>query len=807
MTEQPPPNRNQTPEESGVPPSDPSIQMEVHDASDVTQVGTVGGDMVTHRETITDIDTGPVTFNIGTSVIGGVLVLVALIAVLLIGSALINPAPGEPDVTPTLTPADIYIAELDTTNAPADSQFAMANRLEQDLSERLWQHGLSDLSVQIVPALSNANEARGLAQAGGARILIWGWQDAGGISIRVFMVGEDVQEVPATGILPVRGLGTPEAELAFDIAGEIPQNVSFLSLFVIGRLHYENNEYADGYAAYDAAMWSMPDNVRLENRALLHFFTARSMEAGEEPNFDRIVCEYAQAIRHDRKFWEAYVNLANILARREDTMGYVVLSAEAEDCLRLVDPDGYPTAHNLYRIVLEANPDWAIVRYNSLLMSWDWFGRAEDLQEGFEQVLADDPSIVGAHLALGGLAVQTGDDEAARQHFMDALELAPEQVELHVNLGQLHLRAGEVQAARDAFTTALAIAPENGEANLALANLLIMEGERDAAQRYLTAAQEAPPDPQRTWASELPRDVAEVLALRLLVEAGDIEAATEQLVMSLSRSEYSPNLSDYLLGLFHTYSGETELAAQTFEMAWPNSYPDPYAEKDTLSDTWVALSELCVRDMPGGGGGGRYGAYYDPLRRDPDDYRMAEIAEIFAVQYPGVAAWGTSANACLPLALTDRMLAVFDILQAQILNRFYYTFIPPDPGGMACPYVYTYDAERGAWTFDTTILYTLDGPAQAGMQARRLTRFDGRLRILELEPETTYLDALALRVVDGAGRVHWLAAPEPLLQAADGSALILHYGDQIALDFPAFAALEEVRSVWVVATGYYVPDR
>lgn len=801
MTEQPPPNHDHASGEPDVP--DPPQHMEVHDASDVTQVGAVGGDMVTHREQITDIDTGPVSINIGTSVIGGVLVMVAVIAVLLIGSTLLNPAPDDPEITPTLTPADIYIAELDTSNAPADSRFAMANRLEQDLTDRLWQHGLSDLSVQIIPALSNANEARGLAQAGGARILIWGWQDAGGISIRVFMVGEDVQEVPSTGILPVRGLGTPEAELAFDIAGEIPQNVSFLSLFVIGRLHYENNQYADGYAAYDAAMWSMPDTVRLENRALLHFFTARSMEAGDEPNFDRVVCEYAQAIRHDRKFWEAYVNLANILARREDVMSYVVLSPDAEDCLRLVDPDGYPTAQRLYQTVLDANPDWAIVRYNSLLMSWDWFGTPEYLQEGFEQVLADDPSVTGAHLALGGLALQSGDDDAARNHFTDALELAPEQVELHVNFGQLHLRAGEVQAARDAFLTALEIAPDNGEANLALANLLIMEGELDAAEAYLTAAQEAPPDPQRTWASELPRDVAEVLGLRLLVEAGDISEATVQLDTIMGRSGYPSELHRYLLALFHTYSIETDIAAQIYEMLWPEPYADPYAEKNTLNATWVAVSKRCARDLSGRGRFDPYG----PVWPGPEDYQRPVIAMALEEIYPGVAAWGTFANRCLPLHPINRMLAVFDILQEQILNRFYYTFIPPDPGGMACPYVYTYDADRAAWTFDTTILYTLDGPDRAGMQARRLTRFDGRLRILELEPETTYLDALALRVVDAAGQVHWLAAPDPVLHAADGEHLILRYGDQVALDFPEFAALEAPRAVWVVATGYYVPDR
>jgi hypothetical protein len=169
-----------------------------------------------------------------------------------------------------------------------------------------------------------------------------------------------------------------------------------------------------------------------------------------------------------------------------------------------------------------------------------------------------------------------------------------------------------------------------------------------------------------------------------------------------------------------------------------------------------------------------------------------------------VTTWGSESTPCLPRDLENRLEAVYARFQRHVHDRLFFNR-QAIVGMGACPYDFTYDASDDAWHPDTTILYKLIGPEAEQVQARPLSRFDGRLWVRELEPETSYIDHLYVRLLTVDGGWLSLRPDDPALAAADGDYLILHEGDdqQLVFDLPPDAP--SIRQAWVVAAGYYVP--
>jgi hypothetical protein len=157
----------------------------------------------------------------------------------------------------------------------------------------------------------------------------------------------------------------------------------------------------------------------------------------------------------------------------------------------------------------------------------------------------------------------------------------------------------------------------------------------------------------------------------------------------------------------------------------------------------------------------------------------------------------------LPDNLEERLEVVYAEFQRRVHYRLFFN-ATITPGIGACPYVFTYDARHHIWIPDTTIIYKLVGPEAEQLQARRLARFDGRLWLRELEPETSYVDQLYVRVLTSNGRWLVLVPDDPHLAADDGDYLILHQGDERLLIFDLAPDALPIQQAWAVAEGYYV---
>jgi hypothetical protein len=160
--------------------------------------------------------------------------------------------------------------------------------------------------------------------------------------------------------------------------------------------------------------------------------------------------------------------------------------------------------------------------------------------------------------------------------------------------------------------------------------------------------------------------------------------------------------------------------------------------------------------------------------------------------------------ACLPDDPTQRLQALYDVFQFWLHHRVFYNESLAVLG-QACPYIFTYDVRLGRWQHDTTILYYLVGSRAEAVQEHPLKRFDGRLLLREIEPETSYVDWVAVRLITADGREIILKSTLQSLSNDDSRYLILHQGDEHLLWFDVPPSALPARQASVIAAGYYVP--
>ena len=173
--------------------------------------------------------------------------------------------------------AHVIIAKFDSH--AVSKTFLVSRRLITDLKDRLKAHGLNDITVKTIANSLDEDTVKIMGKERTIKAIVWGWYDDSGIEVHIFLGGDQQLESSrvnrtSTKRVPWRLLGESDAQIDLTVKEVLPNNVSFLSLFIIGHLYYMENEYLLGRQAFDAAMEEMPKNVQLKNNALVQFFLA-----------------------------------------------------------------------------------------------------------------------------------------------------------------------------------------------------------------------------------------------------------------------------------------------------------------------------------------------------------------------------------------------------------------------------------------------------------------------------------------------------------------------------------------------------
>lgn len=680
------------------------------------------------------------------------------------------PPTPTPTVTPIFSSAASYRVAIASFNQLANRKLGIEQRLEDDLEQQLQEAGLLDeVEVKVVtqPVVESAEDAQSLAQTTNSNVVVWGLYDDVGIRLRVLLgAGTAAVSIPPQvarfGELPLSASGSDTANLSFYITSTLPANTSFLSLYVIGHLYYLSNQYTKGYAAFDAATARLPQTVAVENEALLHFFNGRSIKSQTTSDMISAACEYARAIEIDPEIFEAYLNLGVLLRT-----GDLPVMWEAPCLSQLIERVGLLNPESMFEIARQLKPDLGIVWYNLGALDWGVNKRSE-AAASFKQAITLDSSIAEAYLPLGNVAIEQSRFAEAIDYFEQALKLRPRWAEAQMNLGHALALAGRAEEAERVFQEVAATAPADtlaaGEAHLILGSLYQQRGDLDAAEHAYQAAEKT------LTASSFYDELFLGSALHLLqakhaIDSRNWISATERLSVT-----FPSTMQSYVLYLLNQIQPELSVPANLTEVlsATITAQPPLKSWIVTSASEWLAISDILDRCQA-------------TSLRQLDDLT------------------------CLPMEPAQRLEAVYAIFQYWLHHRIFYNDSTLGLG-LACPYIFTYAEQRGNWQHDTTVLYHLVGPQAEMVQERPLQRFDGRLWLREIEPEISYVDLIAVRLITADGREIMLPSARPSLSADDGNYLILRQGDEYLLTFDVPPEALPARAAWVIAAGYYVPQ-
>jgi hypothetical protein len=136
---------------------------------------------------------------------------------------------------------------------------------------------------------------------------------------------------------------------------------------------------------------------------------------------------------------------------------------------------------------------------------------------------------------------------------------------------------------------------------------------------------------------------------------------------------------------------------------------------------------------------------------------------------------------------------------SQTLN---YTVRNKDPEPFICPFIFTQATPDGPWVEQGTILTNQVGKANEKTQTKEISAFSGKIKIKEIDPETSYTDYLAVHLYHGDGTDELLLPLKPELRAIDSNYFITNQGDEVVIDFEAPSDPLFIKAE-VIAHGFY----
>jgi tetratricopeptide (TPR) repeat protein len=676
-------------------------------------------------------------------------------------------------LTPTPTPPrlgspDVLIAPFD---APASSPHQVEQWLQDSLEQKLDEYDLDNVTVHAgeTPIRSEV-EAQAAANETGSKVVIWGWYDDLGIQVKIFLSGGDQAGtlLQGTKVIPLASSGEPESDLSVVITETLPQNVTFLSLYVVGHLEYLSNNYQTGHRAFDAAMAQIPapEKVEIKNQAILHFFRARQMDrSGIDPQ--QVICEYVQAIELDPQFGVAYNNLGLVASKMH--VEKTKLTPEAQACLeRLGISNEYadlPT--RLFERAVLADPNLTLARYNQFAFVWlQGSTRTTWIRSEMENIQRQDPGLIGTYIILGAIKDREGDPAGAIQMYQSGIAVEPNIPLLHTNLGQLYFSYEKDETrAEGEFVEALRLDPNSLEARLALGHLYYRQGRLTEATSHLDQIVLA--DTVGYLPLLVQRDAYILRSTISFTDGQQLTLAIDDIKLALTKP-FGDVFLPFLLGLLYQQDGQNDLAAENFSESANRAGS---ATHDKF--VWNLFKDRCFTE------------------------------ETTSMPFADWALTRLPSSTCLPVDPRERILAAYGLLNEQMfaLREAPQMIIL----GAQCPFVYTEDPLTGTWEFDTTILYNIVD--REAIQMRPLTRFNGRLLVREEEPEISYLNRIRVIAEMADGSFQTLEPDLEALKQADGEYIILHPGEEILVSLDAHPVSGEVSQWWVEAVGYYSPLR
>ncbi len=190
--------------------------------------------------------------------------------------------------------------------------FNVAGRLKEALGLEFQQAGLGGVRVEVpsatVPDVAAAQE---LGRELGAALVVWGEYDSGRVIAVVTRTGTE----PAAESVQRRWLITAPADLSTTINSDLPDEVRWMALYILGQSHFQAGRPAEAEAAFSRALAIPPQDPTAQAAVYYYLGLVESQE--ESPDQSKVVALYSEALELRSEFGSALNNRAVAYINRE----------------------------------------------------------------------------------------------------------------------------------------------------------------------------------------------------------------------------------------------------------------------------------------------------------------------------------------------------------------------------------------------------------------------------------------------------------------------------------------------------------
>lgn len=333
-------------------------------------------------------------------VAGTILILVASIA---IWREAANRLSFEaPTVAPSAPGETLVLISTFVNYGREQAGFNVAGRLRETLGDELEAAGLDMVRVEVVPE-PILHEVGALELGGelGAQLVVWGEYDSGRVIVLMTPLGNN----DLTSTAEKRWHLSATGELLSVINSDLPEEVRWLAIYILGQTHLRAGRLDEAKIAFDRALSSPPADT--DSLGGLYFHLGLLESKREAPDLNEVVAYYTEALELQPGHVSAMNNRALAYFGRNSPGDLERAQADLQEAHELAPDD----------VVYITNLALVLTRMGS-----DNLEEAIELLEDAERQAPESPSIQNSLCWLYGVG---GRADEALPHCDSAVELDP----------------------------------------------------------------------------------------------------------------------------------------------------------------------------------------------------------------------------------------------------------------------------------------------------------------------------------------------------------------------------------------------